>query len=276
MSEPQIPPEILNDAPPFSDEDLATFFKWADDPLEFNPDTVRDAVGDPAIGAAVEVASVNRVVAWQVNDEADVNWAAAMHARYYDETRRLIGLRATYVQRIMDWFADAVEFPQRAQDLFENLLIPYALNVRAASGGRLKTIPTTAGEITTRAAKAKVVVVDEAALVEWAEHEAPAAVKTAKSILLDPLRDKVDVLEIPTRIVLSCACIVDVAPLDFSWGAFAHDHQVGSLFVCADHVADALIGQWLDVREVAVDKTGQAVPAAAVDPAKVTAKVVVR
>lgn len=265
----KLPPDLLLDeAPPFTDDELAMFFAWADSgdwPGEEMPDA--DEL-PPGAGPAPR---------WPgPRSDAEAAWAMSKFREKAERAAALRQLAADRIARIGAWLDEALKAEgdlDRSAAFFADHLERYAIARRISSGDKIKSLPLPDGKVATRASSAKAVVVDEEAALAWAEKEAPDAI--ARRLLLTPLRASLELIEVPTRIVCSpCAEVVSLGldGIDHP-GAFAKAHQVGTAIECPSCGAEALVGQWLESELVAADADGAAAPGLGVEPARLSATV---
>lgn len=247
-----IPADLLVDTPPLTDDALAAYDAWV----------YEDMPGTPAAEA---------VRAWTIDGPNTCAWALAKYAAAQAVINDAAARRDAYVARIMDAYENEIRRAARDVQFFGGHLGRYAVAERERTGDKTKTVVTPNGKITTTRHAAKVIVDNEAAVLEWAEKHAPAAVK--RSVLLTLMRDAVTLVEVPTSVVMSCGCVVDTGP-----GAVGPEATqawaVGTGMLCMSCEQDALVGQWRTTRLVPVGADGIPVDGVDVEPEHVTAKVV--
>lgn len=154
--------------------------------------------GEDLQTAHAEIEAVRR---WHVEDDGAAEWAMR-HLAAIDRERAAIAEQANlWYERIREW--EGAEFDRlspRAK-FFVNRLSEYALRVRADDPKRA-TISLPSGKISTRAAKAPTVEIeDEEAVLKWAsgaltDEEYEQVVKVTTKVLISEIRARVTVDEV--------------------------------------------------------------------------------
>ncbi len=112
-----------------------------------------------------------------VNDEASANWVV----------RRIVEARA-YKDRVAEWAQQEAARAEREEAFFLRRyggeLEAWLRRHLAATNARQRSVPLPAGRVGLRRCPAKLVVEDEAAVIEWATRHLPAAVTTATVVKL--------------------------------------------------------------------------------------------
>lgn len=157
-------------------------------------------------------------------------------------------------------YADADRDARRAlahADRARIRLEAYAVRRRDATGDKTLELPN--GTVRTRSVRPQPRVTDHDGLVAWCADNAPELLTVDR----DALARAAAVEDVPARVLLTCACIIDVPPLHADVaGAVRVAHRmyaVGSAMRCPNHGDDALIGRWTDTRAVVV-ADGSVVP----------------
>ncbi len=216
-----------------------------------------------------------RIQSWRIDGTGSAAWAMAHVAQAEAALSDLTAQAVEWYGKIDEWLVTTSAPHRRTKAFFEGQLQRFALDQREADPKR-KSLPLPNGKVTTHGKSAKVIVTDEAAVIEWAKREAPEAVKTelVESIQLVPLRARVAARKVWTVawVTNSCGCKVSVRDdegLDLP--------EVGTLVEqCSECGAEALIGKIepLAYRWLATTEDGAHVPGVDVQPDEVTAKVV--
>lgn len=125
---------------------------------------------------------------WTIDDDELANWALRRLAAAQNEIARIRHAARTEIARVEAWADDAEQAVRHDVDFFTGRLIDYRRRLEAADPKLAKTYKLPAGSISRRAGRAKVQVLDEAALTAWALKECPEAV--AVRVLTTPLADQ--------------------------------------------------------------------------------------
>ena len=234
---------------------------------------VEEWVGE--VATAEPDALPERVQAWRIDGTGSAAWALAKVAEAEAAIEDATAQAVEWYGRIDAWLKDQTAPHRRTLNYFTGQLERYALDQREADPKR-KSVPLPGGKVQTTAKSAKVIVTDEAAVIEWAKVHAPEAVKTetVESVRLGPLRARVGARKVETMawVTNSCGCKVSVRDDE---GLYLPD--VGTLVEsCSNCGAEALIGRIepLAFRWLATTEDGAHVPGVDVQPDEVTAQVV--
>lgn len=148
--------------------------------------------GGPDLDALVPVAR------WRIGSEGEAEWAmrhlAAAEGTVADRKAQAAAWRAP----IDEWERSAVAEAEGRARFFRGHLEDF---MRRERTDRRKSIPLPSGRIESRGAtEPKVIVVDEPAVIEWAEESlgadvVGAVVKTTQSVLLTGLREEAKITE---------------------------------------------------------------------------------
>lgn len=261
--DPLLPPEIFGEEPPLTDDDLGAYF----DEL----DTLDSLVG---VDASQRAGALDRHTPahWSIDGPNTADWAMAKYAAAEASIAELEMRKNEYMLRIGYWFDNAAKDHQRTLEFFAGHLTRYAVDQRIATGGKAKSVKTPSGIVKTTATSPVAEISDMDDVVTWAVAHALDIVKmTQPTVNVTDVRAKVEIIAVPTRVVLSpCACVVDVT------GSFNEIHRWdrATAIVCPSCDDDALVGDWLDTRQVIVDGGGNLVPGLVVRDGVITAKVV--
>jgi phage host-nuclease inhibitor protein Gam len=153
-------------------------------------DAIRASAGDVTIPEQYAAGAIDRSEAgrWQITTQGAAAWAIA---RYREAQALLAGIDAQANEWRNDvevWRQQSVAPLERTLDLMGENLRRYALTLREESEGKVKTVALPGGRIETHGTtRPKVCVEDEAAVLEWAKKNQPAAVKTEESLLVSKL-----------------------------------------------------------------------------------------
>ncbi len=216
-----------------------------------------------------------RVQAWRIDGTGSAAWAMAHVAQAEAALSDLTAQAVGWYGRIDEWLVKESAPLRRTLNFFTGQLERYALDVREADPKR-KSLTLPNGKVQTTGKAAKVIVTDEAELIQWAQTHAPEIVaeRTVTSVGLTDLRSVVKARKLWTLawVTNSCGCKVSVRDdegLDLP--------EVGTLVEsCSECGAEALIGKIepLAYRWLATTEDGAHVPGVDVQPDEVTAKVV--
>lgn len=135
--------------------------------------------GRPVQGAIVTDADGTEVSSpqpWRIESLGSAGWAAARLAE-------LRARRMEYDEEVRRWREAGAKLV-RAEAFFEDALKEWAVRSRTATA---KTFTLSHGTVSTRLSKARPIVVDEEAAIEWAERACPDAVRNVKSFLVSKL-----------------------------------------------------------------------------------------
>lgn len=264
--DPLLPPEIFNDEPPLTDEELAAYFETLDTAEYDTGHEMGDLVGVSDV--ALDRHRANR---WEIDGPNTAAWAMAKFAEAEAAIAELSMQKQEYVTRIAHWFDNSAKSHQRSLEFFAGHLTRYAVERRLATDGKEKSIKTPSGIVKTTATARAIEIEDPDEVVTWAiEHAAEIVKHRAPVVNVTDVRTVVALVDVPTKVVLSpCACVV--AP------TIPHDlkvWQLGNGVTCPACNQDALVGRWLETMPVVVDESGDLVPGLVVRNGTISAKVV--
>ncbi len=216
-----------------------------------------------------------RIQAWRIDGTGSAAWAMAHVAQSEAALADLTAQAVDWYGRIDEWLVKESAPFRRTLDYFTGQLERWALDQREADP-RKKSVTLPSGKVQTTAKGAKVIVTDEAELIQWAQKHAPEVIheRTVTSVGLTQLRQVVQARKVTTLawVTNSCGCKVSVRDdegLDLP--------EIGTLVEsCSGCGAEALIGKIepLAYRWLATTEDGAHVPGVDVQPDEVTAKVV--
>lgn len=172
-----IPPELACDNEPLTDDQLDEYVAERLTILE-DP----DSAGVPH--------------RWTITDDGAAEWALRRIA-VIDAERADLNEKATaWRDRIQAWFDHATTPLDQRRDFFVFHLERYAYEQREATGRKTLTFPS--GKVASRESKPAAIVVDEAAVIAWANANLPgelleSVVRTVVSVSLTGLRDVVTI-----------------------------------------------------------------------------------
>lgn len=234
---------------------------------------VEEWVGE--VATAEPDALPERVQAWRIDGTGSAAWALAKVAEAEAAIEDATAQAVEWYGRIDAWLVEQSAPHRRTLNYFTGQLERYALDVREADPKR-KSLVLPGGKVQTTSKRAKVIVTDEAAVIEWAKRHCPLAVKreTVTKLLVSELRTRVHARKLLTLawVTNSCGCKVSVRDDE---GLTIPD--VGTLVEsCSECGAEALIGKIepLAYRWLATTEDGAHVPGVDVQPDEVTARVV--
>jgi len=277
-----MPPELATEAPPIPDAELAQLFDEA-------AALAADA-GLNAEAAAEAVVESEDAPSWHITGLGTAEWAMRHAAGAERALGELQAQRAEWAARIDRWFQQAAAREQARLAFFRGHLEAWALDERERTGGRTKSVTLPSGRVATTAHKAKVVVADEQAVVEWADAtlglDAQDVAPVVRKVYVNPLREHVEMVEVidHARLVLASGELVawlrdgsvpdgEVVPSDVAVGSTCP--AVGDGWPSPDDATDlvARVEVIASHREVR-GPNGQPVPGVAIEAERVTAKVV--
>jgi len=120
-------------------------------------------------------------------DAERANYLLRRLTRITENADQVKALADAEAQRIADWKAERLGVLEREQAWIESALEGFMRE--AVRTGSSKTMHLPNGTLTVRAARSRVIVDDEPALIEWAKDNAPAAVKVTESVLKGQIDD---------------------------------------------------------------------------------------
>lgn len=214
-----------------------------------------------------------------VADVGAAEWAMRHLAAVEIRRRALLEQRDHWLAQIREWYDDADGPLAKRAEFFRGHLERFGVAHREANP-REATIKLPSGTIPTTDSKPKVVIEDEAAVIAWARAEITdpeqlaLIVKVKESALVSGLRSVVAIGSAPAnqyRYVYACGHSMTMpgddegAPLD----------QPGPRALCPACNTEQTIESIEPVEVgVVVDRNGQRVPGAGIDPGGITARVV--
>lgn len=110
-----------------------------------------------------------------VTDMDTANWAFKMYADSHYKVETLKAKVKEWKRRLDDWLKSATAEYDKTMEVMQYHLEPYVRE--SLNGGKKKSIPFLGGKAGFRTTPQTVNITDEAALIEWAEKNAPEAVK---------------------------------------------------------------------------------------------------
>jgi hypothetical protein len=133
-------------------------------------DTVATAlVLTPSEFAEAPHQAARRAVGWSIDGPRTAEWAMAKVAAARRAEAELAAQRDEWMLRIRHWFDQAASRHQASAAFFAGHLERYALAERERTDGKVKTVPLPSGKVSTTASSAKAVVLNEDAVVAWAD-----------------------------------------------------------------------------------------------------------
>lgn len=123
---------------------------------------------------------------WRVDGDRTAAWALRRIAEHQAEIGRVIVAAAADISAVKAWEADATRAPRRSIEFFEAALIDYRHRMEAENPKLPSTYKLPGGNLTRRAGRVRFTVVDEDALLAWAEQNAPDVI--ARRALVSPLK----------------------------------------------------------------------------------------
>lgn len=176
---------------------------------------------------------------WEIDGTRTAEWAMARAAHAAERIRECEAQAAEWRQKIDDWLADVTCSERRDLAFFEGHLERYALDVREQTGRATLVLPS--GQVRTRKAAAKIVVVDADALDDFAAGEPSITIRKVSKMLLNE----------HTEIV---------------------ERKVGEMLVDDGTPEEAFVAPIVE-RVVVLRSTGEVVPGVEVEPEHVSATV---
>lgn len=299
-----IPPELAVDFEPFTDAELAMYFRHNDSAADLV--AALESPGD----YIPEMAVAARVHGWRIEEEDQAQWALSKLALAEAEIARLREQADEWIARIVGWFDRNASQSQQTAGKMNELLEDYGVRMRLAGADATLSYPS--GVIKTTLAKPQAEVVDDAVVADYLERvttqpppdasdEAcaryrvwlqavekmetpwPDLIKRTPKVYVGPLRKLVRVGEdddgYDLRVVLACGHLQE------SVVALVDDLAIpsrGEVLACRECPADPIEGDArsavdliiLDARKrpVVVGPDGEEVPGLQVKPGGVTAK----
>lgn len=130
------------------------------------PADLLEAIIEPDARPVVVVAA-SRGVTWQPRSDGEAEWALRKYLEARDDVEVIEATADDYVSKIRNWAQQRTARARRAMEFFAGHLGRYAVEQRAASGGRRKTLRLPSGEVPTRGNPLRLDVTDEAKLEAW-------------------------------------------------------------------------------------------------------------
>lgn len=273
---------MAGDDAPFDPEDLVEAYD------AFDAQAAADEAVRRLAGSGVDVPRAPTVftdehkarIAWRPETDAAADWALAIlrsaRARIDEAEARY----AAQVERLGEWRDRVTRADRRTAAHFDNMLVAYAIGKRDADDRR-RTIVLVNGELATTRHRPRAVVDDEPDVIRWAGERLADDLRlndlihTEKTVRYKPFVKLTRVVEIPTTVVLTCGCVIEL-PIG-GWPAVPGR---GDAVVCPSCGQDALVGDWTATRLAVVenledgdDVAYRFVPGADVEPERITAVV---
>ena len=132
---------------------------------------------------------------WVIDGINSAEWAMRKLALAEKDKREIDEAAQEWHRQIDEWRKKELAVPERRIEFFSGHLERWALAEREANPDR-KSWNLPSGSVKTRHSAAKVVVVDQTAVLEWARTAAPEVVVTKESVSLTALRDVVTMHEL--------------------------------------------------------------------------------
>jgi len=271
-----------------------------------------DPVADDLLPAPPEAATVEALLAspdvddvavgrWQIDNDGAAEWALHRLAVNRATLKQLEAQRSDWHERVEEWFKTASRAPRRAAEWFDTQLQFFGMDRREQSPRdskgqpTVKTVALVTGAIATTGHQEKIVVANDAAVLEWAENlavlldEPPTdgsdwltveeggilkyavtaadvgIIKVTKSIMVAALRQHVQIIDgaqfDPPAQCHSCG----------STDGVYSDDEVDQQWTCGSCGDEWPVQR--NARRVVVGPDQLPVPGVTVEPAYVTAKV---
>lgn len=118
---------------------------------------------------------------WRIEDDTAANWALRKLAAYETEQDRINTQAFAEIARINEWRAARLAALTSHTDFFQARLAEYLRNIRRANPDT-KTYHLPAGTIASRTTAGAIRILDEPALIEWAETNEPDLVTVKKTV----------------------------------------------------------------------------------------------
>lgn len=151
--------------------DTVLSYDAADDPVEpvIDPETHQPAEGQPH---------------FVVDNDRKATWAMRKLLDHRTEIDGIVAVAEAEIARIQQWADEQVAKHAPSIAYFEAQLTRYAASVREESGGKVKSVSTPYGKVTSRAGTDKWVIDDEAFL-DWARESYPSWIRTVEQRNVD-------------------------------------------------------------------------------------------
>lgn len=128
---------------------------------------------------------------WRIDDDGQAEWAARKLAQADRRRRQIAAVADRVVEQARLWEARQLGPVDGDFEFFEALLVDYAKRQREGEGR--KTVDLPSATVKSRSKPAKVDIVDDETVTEWAKRWAEEAVKVTEKTLVSRLRDHVQV-----------------------------------------------------------------------------------
>lgn len=236
--------------------------------------TSDEPLGPPAADAARR---------WRPENDDQAEWALRVLARAEASSDATRTQAMRWRAKIDEWEAGQLAEDSVTIAVMTGHLERYGLSRREAGGGATTKLPS--GKVATTGHKSKVVVIDEAAVIDWADNnlegdEFEATVKVTSKALVTGLRAVASIDHRPTgRVVIALGCGHDIVenptegiPLEDALTKYAD-----TAWRCPScHTDEQVLQVDAERQPVAVSTdTGLPIPGTAIEPEHVTAKVTV-
>lgn len=132
-----------------------------------------------------------------VDNDRKATWAMRKLLEHQQEVAGIISIAEAEIARIQQWADEQAAKHSTSIAYFEAQLTRYAATVREESGGKVKSISTPYGKVTSRAGTDKWVIDDEAFL-DWARETHPDWIRTVEQRAVDVPTLKTAFVALPT------------------------------------------------------------------------------
>ncbi len=130
---------------------------------------------------------------WSISSYGEAEWSMAKVSTVDAELARIDQQYEEWLQRLDNWRNAAVRPLQERREFFVGHLSDYLRRLRQENP-RKKSLPLPSGKVSSRHQQPRAVIVDEAAVIEWARASDHAEViRVVESVRLDDLRKLVKV-----------------------------------------------------------------------------------
>ncbi len=124
---------------------------------------------------------------WAIDCYGEAEWACAKVAAVDAELARIDQQYHEWLERLYAWHNEAIRPLEERREFFANHLGDYLRRLREADP-RTKSLALPSGKVASRVTPARPVVVDEAAVIDWARASDHDVVKVVESVRLAELR----------------------------------------------------------------------------------------
>jgi hypothetical protein len=206
---------------------------------------------------------------WFPSDDRGAEWAMRNLARFTEQREGVRKQATEWMRQIVEWLEREEKTLARATTYFERVLQQYAL-ARRVIDEDAKTLRLPSGEVRTTARQATLKIVDEAALIAWLKNHAMSAVITVEeSVKVTDLKGVAAIVSEP-----------GVWQVGFDCGDTFDTKDPDDLRFCRVCGAEGAV---LDLKQIVfatatpvlIGHPAVVIPGVEVEPAQVTAKVVV-